>query len=101
MSVKGGVLYLDLTGVTITGSKVTVAGIYETIMRAKGKPIYVYAYTGTEYGEGFASIVWKDDIELNLSFYDITNDVNVSVCFVIDNEDGVNPSVVTFTPNSD
>lgn len=101
MSFKGGVLYLDLTGVTLTGSKVTVAGIYETIMRAKGKPIYVYAYTGTEYGEGFASIVWQDYIELNLAFYDVTNDVSVRVCFVIDNEDGVDPNVTTYTPDSE
>ena len=101
MSVKGGVLYLDLTSVPITGSSVTMAGIYDTIMRAKGKPIYIYAYTGTEYGEGFASIVWHDYIELNLTFYDVTNDVNVSVCFSIDNSDAVNPDVTTYTPKSD
>lgn len=101
MNVKGGVLYLDFTSIDVTGAGETLAGTYESIYRAKGKPIYVYAAVGTVYGEGFGTVIFRpsdDVVDIALTVYDTETSVLLNVLYTIDNEDAVVPTVTAYTP---
>ena len=107
MDVKGGVYFLDLTGIDLTGSGEEIPGFYGTLKTIKGKPIYIYTSLSGVGIEGFATIVWDDEnslISISITGYDPNTGVVMVISFDITDDSGIStivPAINVVTPDSE
>lgn len=83
MKLNGGYAMIDLTGFDMSGSKVTLTGIYNKLDKAvaSNKPIQAYNIAGHSPAEVVAS---KGDNGITVT--------SVVGSFIVDSSDGVTPS---------
>lgn len=107
MSFKGGIYFLDFTGIDLEGAGEDLPGVYGALKAIKGKPIYVYTSLSGLGIEGLATVVWNDEnslISLSVSGLDPNTSVLMVITFDITDEAGIStitPSINVVTPDSD